>query len=75
MLSWVVCRRIADMTAQKNIRKGRPAKCKVCSHPDRAAIEMTCVTGAALSWTELASVVNKAYGTDSKRPPWRRASS
>lgn len=64
MLSWAVCRRIADMTAQKNIRKGRPAKCKVCSHPDRAAIEMTCVTGAALSWTELASVVNKAYGTD-----------
>lgn len=52
------------MAVKKDIRKGRPNQCKVCNHPDRAAIEMTCVTGAALSWAELTRIVNREYKTD-----------
>lgn len=43
--------------------KTRSSKCRICNHPERAAIEMTCVTGAALSWSELARVVNRNFKT------------
>lgn len=56
---------MSDMASEKNIEKRkRGTTCRICNHPDRAAIEMTCVTGAALTWAELTKRVNAAFGTD-----------
>lgn len=58
------------MASKKDIRRtnDKATNCRICHHPDRAAIEMACVTGAALSWAELAKAISKNFDDADFKP-------
>lgn len=44
-------------------KKEKRTRCSICNHPERDAIEMQCIVGAALPWTELTKKVNRTFKT------------
>lgn len=54
-----------DKNTNKNGKaiKQRKTRCTICNHPERDAIEMQCIVGAALPWSELTEKVNHTFNT------------